>query len=95
MSDIYYMRKNEVSNWYINKHQGQNIQKEEIERKWRLYLWEKEQMELAESISVRDASISSSGGGASIGPEPTSQIELTTQNGQILQTQDGQNIILT
>ena len=89
------MRKNDVSNWYANKHQGQNIQKEEIERKWRLYLWEKEQMELTESISVRDTSISSSGGGASIGPEPTDQIELTTQNGQILQTQDGQNIILT
>jgi hypothetical protein len=92
------MRKNEVSNWYTNKHQGQNITKEEIERKWRLYLWEKEQMELSESISVRDAMnavVSSGGGGVSIGPEPTPQIELTTQNGQILQTQDGQNIILT
>ena len=88
------MRKNEVSNWYTNKHQGQNIPKEEIERKWRIYLWEKEQMELAESISVRDASISSAGGGPK-GPESTPQIELTTQNGQVLQTQNGQDLILT
>jgi hypothetical protein len=92
------MRKKDVSNWYLNKHQGQNIQKEEIERKWRLYLWEKEQMELVESISVRDAMnavVSSGGGGVSIGPESTPQVELTTQNGQVLQTQDGQDLILT
>ena len=91
------MRKNDVSNWYTNKHKDQNIPQAEIERKWRMYLWGKEQMELAESISNRglsNASISSGGGGSLIGPESTPQVELTTQNGQVLQTQNGQDLIL-
>jgi hypothetical protein len=88
------MRKNE----YSNKHQGQNISQDEIERKWRVYLWEQEQMQLAESVSARDAinaAVSSGGGGSSIGPESTPQVELTTQSGQVLQTENGQDLALT
>jgi len=87
------MRKNE----YSNKHQGQNISQDEIERKWRVYLWEQEQMQLAESVSARDAinSAVSSGGGGPKGPESTPQVELTTQSGQVLQTENGQDLALT
>ena len=87
------MRKNE----YSNKHQGQNIYQAEIERKWRVYLWEQEQMQLAESVSARDAinAAVSSGGGGPKGPESTPQVELTTQNGQVLQTENGQDLALT
>ena len=87
------MRKNE----YSNKHQGQNISQDEIERKWRVYLWEQEQMQLAESVSARDAinAAVSSGGGGPKGPESTPQVELTTQNGQVLQTENGQDLALT
>jgi hypothetical protein len=87
------MRKNE----YSNKHQGQNISQDEIERKWRVYLWEQEQMQLAESVSARDAinAAVSSGGGGPKGPESTPQVELTTQSGQVLQTENGQDLALT
>lgn len=91
------MRKNEVSNWYTNKHKDQNVSQAEIERKWRMYLWEKEQMELSESISNRgltNSTISSGGGGSLIVPESNPQVELTTQNGQVLQTQNGLDLIL-
>lgn len=89
------MRKNEVSNWYTNKHKDQNISQAEIERKWRMYLWEKEQMELVERIANRGLTNTSiSPGGGLIGPESTPQIELTTQNGQVLQTENGQDLII-
>jgi hypothetical protein len=53
------MRKNEISNWYKNKHRSQDIPQYEMERKWRLYLWEQEQ-----DLMLSIANSSSAGGGS-------------------------------
>jgi hypothetical protein len=57
------MRKNEISNWYKNKHRSQDIPQYEMERKWRMYLWEQEQMALAENASLKGLSSYSPIGG--------------------------------
>jgi hypothetical protein len=91
------MQRKNVADWYQNKHNGANISQQEIERKWRVHLWEKEQMDLAESIAIRDAmnAAYSSGGGGPKGPETTPEVELVTELGQVLQTENGQDLILT
>lgn len=64
------MRRNDIANWYKNKHRGQNVPQWELERKWRMYLYEEEQMRLAEAAANRNAAVAvvSSGGGGFSGP---------------------------
>lgn len=64
------MRNNDIANWYKNKHRGQNVPQWELERKWRMYLHEEEQLRLAEAAANRNAAVAvfSSGGGGFSGP---------------------------
>ena len=94
------MRSNDISNWYLNKHQGQNISQQEIERKWRMYLWEEEQRQLAESLALKDSPIpfpynfSLPGGGGGSTPIPPGQVGIITENGIFIQTQNSEYLII-
>lgn len=87
------MRKNDVANWYKNKHQGQNIPRWELERKWRMYLYEEEQMRLAEAISAKQSQASTAAGGGPKGPESTPESELVTETGQAIVTETGAYLV--
>ena len=94
------MRRNDVANWYNNKHQSQNIPQYEIERKWRMYLWEEEQRQLAESLALKDQSMnfphyfSPPGGGGGISPAPFRPARIITENGIFIQTQNSDYLII-
>ena len=83
------MRRNDVANWYKNKHQGQNISQYEIERKWRMHLWEEEQRQLAESINMK---YSTSGGGGEFNQSEKTRI--ITENGIFIQTENNDYLII-
>jgi len=75
------MRKNEISNWYKNKHKDQKIPQYELERKWRAYLYEEEQLQLALKGIPSP--------GTSQQPEETSDKRILTENGQFIITENG------
>jgi len=81
---------------YRDRFRNLNISQQEIERKWRAHVWEEEQRALAESVAIRNAmnATYSSGGAGSRGPESTPEVELVTELNQVLQTEEGQDLVL-
>lgn len=49
------MTRNEGVNWYRNRYPGHDLPDHEVERKWRAYLFEEEQLRLAEAFAMKQA----------------------------------------
>lgn len=84
-------------NWYKNRYSVHHLSDQEAERKFKAYLFEEEQLRLAEAFAMKQAqaqAVSAAGGGPK-GPESTPEAELVTETGQAIVTETGAYLLVT